>query len=637
MQPDSGNIFSYMHLGQLFIFLTLLTIYTNLVYAQKEYHNWYFGDKAGLTFNSDAPGILGTGKMYAWEGSASISDKEGNLLFYTNGREIYNKNHIIMEDGLTGGWSATQAALIVPLPNSDSLYYLFCIPDESNSIGHLTYSIINITLNGGLGGVTAKNIMLLDSVGGEKITIAKHCNQTDFWVIAHGLNNNLFYSWHLDPSGIVDTVITAVGSIHEFGYGLATSLGYMKVSPNNKMIALAVQGNPAIPPSASGGYLEVLKFDNLTGLISEPKLIPNVLNPYGIEFSPDHSKLYAGSANGGVKKMYQYNLLNNVGMELTAAQIKSSEYIKNVTGSIGALKLGPDKKIYVVDGFGSSSLGIIEDPNNIGLDSYIKGAVSISPGGTLLGLPNYTSNHYIESRFTVSDSQVCEGTPIYFYDKSSNYPEHYLWDFGDGNTSDLKNPIHSYSDKGSYYVTLTTSSYCEPIDTFGMFIQVTEELSVVAYGDTTINKGDLAQIGVSTSATNISWNHNESLSCSDCLYPKAKPEKTTTYYVSVNNDLGCSGSDSVIVYVLSGCEAFIPSAFSPNSDHINDELCIANIDEGSYKVYDRLGSLVFESDEMNKICWDGKNYFSQILSGNYTYIFHNKACGIIKGNISIIN
>ena len=66
------------------IFILLFFINT-ICYSQKEANIWYFGDKAGLDFNSGSPVVLTDSEMTTNEGCATISDNNGNLLFYTNG------------------------------------------------------------------------------------------------------------------------------------------------------------------------------------------------------------------------------------------------------------------------------------------------------------------------------------------------------------------------------------------------------------------------------------------------------------------------------------------------------------------------------------------------------------------------
>src|SRR5688500_13154403 len=90
--------------------IAILLIFSGVVYSQNQNNIWYFGDKAGLSFNAEPPSALYS-DLVTFEGTASIADPAGNLLFYTNGAFVWNREHDIMPNGfgLTGGESSTQA------------------------------------------------------------------------------------------------------------------------------------------------------------------------------------------------------------------------------------------------------------------------------------------------------------------------------------------------------------------------------------------------------------------------------------------------------------------------------------------------------------------------------------------------
>src|SRR5208337_2415349 len=108
-----------------------------------------------------------------------------------------------------------------------------------------------------------KNIKLLDTVC-EKLTAVRHANGTDYWVIVHKYYSDAFFSYHLSSAGIVDTVISHIGSRHPLsslppnitGY----SLGYLKASPNGQKLCI-VSGN-------GYGIAEYFDFDKSSGVIS---------------------------------------------------------------------------------------------------------------------------------------------------------------------------------------------------------------------------------------------------------------------------------------------------------------------------------------------------------------------------------
>ena len=98
--------------------LLLFVLSPLFVFAQKERTNiWHFGKYAGLDFNQSPPQAITVGQLYTGEGCASIADKSGNLLFYTDGITIWNANHdtIANGDNLQGSFNSAQSALIVPV------------------------------------------------------------------------------------------------------------------------------------------------------------------------------------------------------------------------------------------------------------------------------------------------------------------------------------------------------------------------------------------------------------------------------------------------------------------------------------------------------------------------------------------
>jgi len=163
-------------------FYLFIILFSLNFFAQKEANIWYFGDKAGIDFNSGSPVALLDGALNTLEGCASISDSNGNLQFYTDGSTIWTKDHSVMSNGtgLNGNFSSTQSAIIIPKPDASDIYYVFTVDFQGEPNG-LQYSEIDMTLNSGLGAVTStKNVLLLTPVL-EKLTAIKHSNNDKKW------------------------------------------------------------------------------------------------------------------------------------------------------------------------------------------------------------------------------------------------------------------------------------------------------------------------------------------------------------------------------------------------------------------------------------------------------------------------
>ncbi|UJH90899.1 hypothetical protein LZ575_19705 [Antarcticibacterium sp. 1MA-6-2] len=276
--------------------LTLLFFFAISNFAQNEANIWYFGFNAGLDFNSGTAVVLLDGELSTNEGCASISDSGGNLLFYTDGITVYNKNHAVMQNGtgLRGDPSSTHSAIIVPKPGTTNNYYIFTL--DALSLGGagsngLQYSEVDMTLNGGIGAVIIKNQRLHSRLN-EKVTAVKKPDSDEYWVVAHKYDSYEFITFDITASGITTTpIVSSVGAIRS-----TRTTGQIKISPNGSKLAVAW----------TGIGVEVFNFNINTGKVVS--LITDLYppgNPYGIEFSPNSNLLYASYYPG----VSQYNLL----------------------------------------------------------------------------------------------------------------------------------------------------------------------------------------------------------------------------------------------------------------------------------------------------------------------------------------
>ena len=138
----SGHKILFLSLG-----ISIALLINGSLHAQsKRANNWYFGIYAGLSFNDGSPPeVLYDGKTdFAYCGDASISDEEGNLLFYTNGAQIWNKEHNPLQNSNDFGDLTTQGAIIVPDPANPNLYYIFNYRADGPEIAYFQYSVIEI-------------------------------------------------------------------------------------------------------------------------------------------------------------------------------------------------------------------------------------------------------------------------------------------------------------------------------------------------------------------------------------------------------------------------------------------------------------------------------------------------------------
>jgi gliding motility-associated-like protein len=420
--------------------LFILLLYTTLTFSQQEASVWYFGENAGIKFHTDGSVTpLVDGQLKTFEGCATLSDTNGNLMFYTDGVTVYNKNHQVMLNGtgLKGHASSTQSATIIQKPGSSNLFYLFTTAAVARTDG-LMYSEIDINLDSGLGGITANKNIQLYTPTCEKLSVVKHSNNTDYWVITHGWNTNTFYSHLITASGISSFPALTNSGLIVNNSSEYNSQGYMKISPNGKKLVLCHQ---------MMNKVELFDFNSATGTVSNPIIISNGDQPYGAEFSPNSELLYISLQIG--RQVYQY--------DMNAADIRASEkLIANTPTFLGALQLGPNNKIYIAN-YESSNLGVINDPNVLGVGCDLQPSV-VDLGGrqSNVGLPAFNQSFFNPS---ITVKNLCLGSTTEFKLNPNPVITAATWDFGDGNTSNAISPTHVYATPGNYTVkVLATSS-----------------------------------------------------------------------------------------------------------------------------------------------------------------------------------
>ncbi len=422
------------------VFFSFLLLSTYVGFSQGQANIWYFGNNAGLDFNSGSPIALTDGQLITREGCAVLSNNLGQLLFYTDGRTVYNKNHQVMVNGLglLGHSSSAQSATIVPKPGSGNLFYIFTTTNEHNADG-FRYSIVDITLDGGNGAVTSEKNIIVFTPTIENIAITKHANGIDYWIISHEWDSNNFRVFLLSAVGLSATpIINSVG-LPVTGAGFQAG-GITKISPSGTKLAM----------TSTSDFLQLFDFNNATGVISNPITLSEESGElYGIEFSPNEDVLYV--TNSFPSRLYQY--------DLTADDIANSKLalINGTTNiNVGQLQLGPDAKIYLAIE-NNSTVSVINNPNIIGSGCDLQlDAISLNGNICRLGFPSFCQSFFFAPAIQVQNTCVGENTTLSFNTNQTIIST--SWSFGDGTTSNDLNPSHSYSTAGTYTISVTVTS-----------------------------------------------------------------------------------------------------------------------------------------------------------------------------------
>lgn len=455
------------------ILLTLCMAVSLFVVAQKETYNWVFGYNSGLTWNTtrsvsltgllstasdvtldDLPASLAT-SISTLEGCFSLSDSDGNLLFYSDGMTVYNKNNVAMTNGtsMTGNSSSAQSGIIIPYPGSTNKYIAVTV--GMTRANNLSYSVIDMSAQGGLGEVVLaeKNIRFQNAMGltSESVTSIRHSNGTDYWILAIGQQTtapSYINAWLLTSSGMSTTPVVTTLPYAMSGNG---SSGYLKISPDGKHF---------VWPSFVDNRFFYGDFDSSTAEFSNIKVITGLNNPYGVEFSSEQSIVYI-TEKSGLTAFKADELFTSP----TSATVTQKKYAITNT-DVTALQIGPDKRIYWVAA-NQNYMRIIDnadDYDNIAL--YQTPASFIAKSG--VGLPSFAASWFSAkaklTSFLCLDNNFKFSVSINMTGLAIDLPVSLLWDFGDGSTA-VSQPIvsgtivyeqsHTYSTTGQYTVSIT--------------------------------------------------------------------------------------------------------------------------------------------------------------------------------------
>ena len=166
---------------------------------------------------------------------------------------------------------------------------------------------------------------------------------------------------------------------------------------------------------------------------------------------------------------------------------------------------------------------------------------------------------------------------------------------------------------------------------------------VDAGNDATINIGESTQLNASGEGGAFAWTPSNGLNATDIAKPVAAPLQSTTYYVTLSNEFGCSHTDSVRVEVTNEFDLIIPNAFSPNDDRINDSFRIIDM-KGiknilEFSVYTRWGQRIFHTSDV-EMGWNG--YFKNRRQEMGVYVYYIRAQTFLdtellwKGNVTLV-
>lgn len=300
------------------VWILVSTLFSNNSLAQGKNSNWLMGyqSKMRMTFTDTSYAITSeTRKIPFWETQGNISDEYGNLLMSSNGYFIANVTGDTMQNGsginpglftddygATYGLPLTYANVILPLPGDTSKYVLFHQTGNYNSPTlaslEIYYSLIDMNLNGGLGGVISKNNIAITGSFGWGLSACRHGNGRDWWIIALSDSGRIAHKIVLNP----DTV-EYIGSQNLQVPAYVAWGGQPTFSPDGNQFAFSHTKN-----LGNGQYpldVRLFDFDRCSGNFTNKmfEALGDSTGGFGISFSPNSRFLYIGST----QNIYQFD------------------------------------------------------------------------------------------------------------------------------------------------------------------------------------------------------------------------------------------------------------------------------------------------------------------------------------------
>lgn len=559
--------------------LFLLITLQGFAQDHKRTNVWYFGDSAGVNFNTIPPSPLMNGSMRTIEGCATVADSSGALLLYTNGATVWSRNHQVMGNGtgIGGSDDATQSSILLPNPLQENTYYIFSLYDYASTNG-VKLSKIDIQLNSTQGGVITKGTPII-APASEKITAVHHQNGVDIWILVHGFNSNIFYSYLLTQDGVKGCPVTSSIGLSHAGSG-SNAQGAMKLSPSGRKIAVAIFVSQVV---------QVFDFDVLTGKVSSPITLNNIQQPYGVEFSPNEKFLYVTDRG---KNLYQYDVSSNNESVINTSRQTIYTQSKETLGSI---QQASDGKLYLAN-FDSTFLSVIHAPDSLGnASNFVYKGLLLNGRRSKYGLPNFISSYFFRDTLLNFDYTFhCPSNQCLFLSKNTTAQVDWtirrtsssgLWSY---NTDSF---THTF-DTGTYTVQLKSG-----IDSLSKNIFVGSSI-ILQNHDTTVCQTDSILLISNTSLHCPKWN--------DTINSNSMYARSNGWYRAEGwNSHNCKLVDSILVTIR-------PLPLSPLQKPLPDSItfCVGN-------------TITLDADSGRNFAWhDGVQNAKRSIDTSGTFFTH---------------
>lgn len=447
---------------QLRLQVLCLLLYTIPVLAQKSDNIWHFGRGCSMYFN-DGTLVKTTGNpsvpphkfsQYIYK-VATICDKHtGDLLFYTNGTEVMNRNHTAMPNGTTV--ATILQVMIVPDLLDTTMYYIFY-----TTPGGLLYSKVDMKQNGGLGGVVVQNQLLLADAQVRFVVVKQYYGQ-GHWLIVSGRSDNRFYAYRITGDRISEPVISVTGPDRIYDIN-DMRLGDIEATTTGNIFATTYKS------SSNTGKVGIYNFDKVCGTILFNQSLDIEGFYQSLAFDQTAQFLYVTRMRAGDFDLLQFDLFSGDPQQSVINIITHDGYTP-----LEAMELGPDNRIYitteeVTSGPGgglspASKLHVVEKPWLKGKAcTFVSKALNLDPGfpcpnGMACQITNNLPDG-VSDRTTVdpgfespliTTKQFCLGDETQFTVTNDFGADSVKWVFSNTDSVSAKNTSYRYTAPGKY-------------------------------------------------------------------------------------------------------------------------------------------------------------------------------------------
>ncbi|SFP77843.1 gliding motility-associated C-terminal domain-containing protein [Hymenobacter arizonensis] len=609
-----------------------LCLFAGPCWAQREYYNWYFGNRAGITFNGGVSPLTDSGIL--GPGSVSMSDSAGRFVFASDNYSVLNRQGAALPNGdsIAGrNFTNVNGMLSVRQPGHASRYYLFHSINVRGGLFYpaFSYSVVDMSANAGLGRVVEKSISVrlpgipnlpsgqLQAYSNSDFALVRHANGRDQWLVLQN-SQRRYLSYLLGPAGL-DTipVLSLVPRERVHGGVSGVSAASIRAAPNGRKLVLSeVEHSRSIINQQVflTKYLvtELTDFDPQTGRVSNPTLIVenfvpktqraqfSFLGVAGLAFSPDGSKLYLDTIQS--REIWQYDLLAGSPAAIGASRMVCGR-LQNAAISTSNLQLGPDGKIYAANG--QNYLGRINTPNARGLASqYQDSAIFLGSMREASHFLPRTTNDLnlppvvVTGAGSIAAGTICAGETVNFVSSLSPFltAAAYSWNFGDAasgplNTAAGQAPAHRYDQSGTYTVTLRVTATDGQQFTTTQSVRVLPVPQVVLLGDTILCESSTRLLSASEQPMGSTYRWQDGSTNNSFT-----AAGSGLYQVTVTNPLGCSATATIKIRTKDCPD--LPNIITPNADGLNEVFVLRGLQAPQWRlqVYNRWGQGIYEAD-----------------------------------------